>query len=833
MSLFSKMYPSQVRRFFRMKVKLTHFKINENYDYIQAMDVFSLEAGVALKKKINKPLIVDINELPNLKGRPAAENLKPFFKRLLNQKIKSVANEPDEYITTCKSLADFTDSFLGRKPLVVKNFNPAWDVNNQNKLRTELKLPDDAFCLIFPATAAPKYGVEQTIKALSLLPDNIKLIFVGRFNSQGYEIAIKKFIETENLTDRVFFKGPFYGDEYFEYLSGGDIAISPLSMKVENHQHILPSRLLDMITAEMPIISTNISEFFNLNCEIDAGFGMDHLHEIQIAKAVNNYRALDENVKQHLKANIRKLKAAYSKAAEQERYVEIVRGVVKGDIKKVAFVCNLGIVNNKRLITFCETLENLGASIDVFCIAPVREELRKNLKSTTFIPLYETTDISLDLKCYFAYAFAAISRIYTNDVQGLFKKLQTSIYGLYRKLKPKSYFYSKNQLHITQQFAEKFRTTDDFEPDVILLHDTLASKAGIELHKQHKHAQLVMDVTEIPDLKQRISVELRCLSDEANQQFVEWEKAFIQNTQLIFTLNKSFKNFISERYQRDDVEVVKNVRSVISTQRKPIQFLLNISPEDIVVVFTGFASQATCALPLIKAFEQLPPNVHLLFLSAATNNAFKNKMVETAKKLSLNDRIHFHAPIYGEHYLEVLSSCDIGLVLFETNILQTKLVLPNRYLDFVAAGLPVLSTNVDDVKDFISYYNTGESIKEIKPDQIARGIMKIINRYEIKGNGVISDDFKECSLRLQKKICMENDFEQFSKKIRELVKDVEKPKVAFLARQRLSSNTRIARQCIGLLNEGCEVKLYGINEGPSDTLLKQMGNIHVEVFDIA
>lgn len=819
-----------------MKQKINSLNVSHHgYDYIQAMDVFSLEAGVEFKKKANKPLIVDINELPSLRGRPNTANLNPFFKRLLNQRVTEFAKEADNYITTCESLADFSELFLGCKPQIIKNLNPTWERKNkaENRLRSSLNLSDEAFCLVFPATAAPNYGVEETIRALKLLPEYVKLIFVGRFNLPHYEEAVKTLIDRENLSDRVFFKGPFYGDEYFEYLSGGDIAISPLSMKIANHQYILPSRLLDMITAEIPIISTNISEFFKLNCEWNIGFGLDYLHEQQIAKAVQNYIGLDETSKQLLRSNLSKLKASFSQEIEQQRYFDLVLKLTNSRVKKAAFICNLGIVNNKRLVTFCETLERRGVEVDIYCLEPTREELRKALKATNFIPLREKNSFSIDNKAFLDFALAAMSRIYVSDVKGVYNRMKYSIQKLFRNTKPKTNIYTKNQLTLTEKFAEEIAKVKDFSPDVILLHDTLASKAGVELYKNNQQAHLVMDVTEIPDLRERISVELRCLSPAAITQFATWEHAFIQDSKLIFTLNKSFKNFITERYQRNDVEVVKNIRPRFHPKRNPVRFLLNIAPDDIVVVFSGFSAHATCALPIIAAFAQLPSNVHLLFLSAATNNAFRKRLIAEIKKLELNDRVHFHAPIYGDQYLEVLSSCDIGLVLFETDVLQTKLVLPNRYLDFVAAGLPVLSSNVVDVQHYIHTYDTGDSIEEITEGNIAQGIMNIIDKYEIRGNGVINQTFKDNSHKLQEDICEENDFIHFSQKVRNLVKDVEQPKVAFLARQRLSSNTRIARQCKSLINEGCEVRLYGINEGPSPSLLNQMGDVKVEVIDIA
>ncbi|WP_131781618.1 glycosyltransferase [Legionella gresilensis] len=829
--LMSKFYPGPVKRFFLMKYFVKKNLATKEYDFIQAMDVFSLDAAVSFKNQIQKPLIVDINELPDLNGRPATAKLHSFFKNLLNRKIKSLVGKVDSYITTCTSLSEFTKSFLGCDASEIKNANSIWQKkSNRNRIQEDLKFSNDAFILIFPATAAPNYGVEDSIHALKKLPGYIKLIFIGRFNTPEYKKKIQALVKKENLSRRVFFKGPYYGNEYFEYLSSGHLGLAPLSFHIKNHNYILPSRLLDMITTEIPMISTNIKEFYKLNSTAAIGIGLDYLNSFQIAKAIKNYIALTEYEKKSIKTNILKLKELLIKDKEQEKYLKIINKMVDLKYKKIAFICNIGIVNNKRLITFCKTLEEQGASIDVYCIEPPRQELKEELANTNFICLNNQNKF---LFLSFLSCLTFLIKDFSSFFGSFLFKHFKNIIQYYKKFIPKTFVNAKKQLLITRKFARKIKKIKDYNPDIILLHDTLASKAGIELYKKNPSAQLVMDVTEIPDLKERGNLALRNLPQPINKKFINWEKKFIQKSKLIFTLNSSFKIFMENRYQRDDIEIVKNVRIHTSNKRKSLNLTLNLSSSDIVVVFAGSSSVITCALPTISAFKRLPSNVHLLFLGEATNKIFQQKMLAHVKKLNLVNRVHFHAPIYGRDYLETLAACDIGLVLFKTDTLQTKLVLPNRYLDFVAVGLPVISSDIIDVKDYIIKYNTGEYLKTITPDTIATGIRNIIQQFKIEGNGERCSEFKIRAEALKNHVSEQNDFEVFATKIRQLVEHINSPKVAFLARQRLSSNTRIARQCLALKEGGFDVKLYGINEGPSIELLKQMGNIKVEVFDIA
>ena len=401
-----------------------------------------------------------------------------------------------------------------------------------------------------------------------------------------------------------------------------------------------------------------------------------------------------------------------------------------------------------------------------------------------------------------------------------------------RKYTSNSSTADRVQLGMTNKFASSISKEKDFKPDVILLHDTLASKAGLKMHQNFSEAKLVMDVTEIPDLNERASANLRNLSNGAKKKFKKWEFGFIDKSKQIFTLNESFKSFIQERYGRDDVEVIKNVREKIKPKHHNIRELFNVGKNDILVVFAGMASPDTGAIPTISAFAKLPSNYHLLFLGNATNNAFMTSLKNNVKSKKLLERVHFHPPVYGNEYNDILGQCDIGLVTFKTYILQTKLVLPNRFLDFVAAELPVLTTNMVDVEKYVSEYDIGQVIGNPSPENIVEGIKKLVKKYNVEGNCKIDKSFKTRIKTLSDDILESNDFEVFGKKVRSLVDKDKKPKLAFLARQRVHSNTRIARQCKALVDQGFDLKLYGINEGPDENLLKEMGNVKTKIFKI-
>jgi glycosyltransferase involved in cell wall biosynthesis len=62
---------------------------------------------------------------------------------------------------------------------------------------------------------------------------------------------------------------------------------------------------------------------------------------------------------------------------------------------------------------------------------------------------------------------------------------------------------------------------------------------------------------------------------------------------------------------------------------------------------------------------------------------------------------------------------------------QHMFALPNKFFDYMHAGIPVLSSKAVEIKSLIEKYNTGDFIDSFEPEKIAEKIIEISNNEEL------------------------------------------------------------------------------------------------------
>ncbi len=73
--------------------------------------------------------------------------------------------------------------------------------------------------------------------------------------------------------------------------------------------------------------------------------------------------------------------------------------------------------------------------------------------------------------------------------------------------------------------------------------------------------------------------------------------------------------------------------------------------------------------------------------------------------------------------LEWTASADIGLTIFPPDYsLSIRFTLPNKLFEYLMAGRPVLSSQLDAIAEVIKTYNVGQIVPSLAPSAIAAAI---------------------------------------------------------------------------------------------------------------
>ena len=180
----------------------------------------------------------------------------------------------------------------GANPRDLKN---ATLPENVERVKRELGKKHGEVFLVNTARLVHQKGNDTTIRALPLLPENVRLVLVGGGED---EAMLKRLVQELNVADRVIFTGPVDRSVVTLYRKASDIFVGP--SRSEGQGHAFNSAM----ASRLPVIATQeggIAEFlFDARRNPDkatTGWAVDKDNPDQIADAVKDIIAHPEEVK--------------------------------------------------------------------------------------------------------------------------------------------------------------------------------------------------------------------------------------------------------------------------------------------------------------------------------------------------------------------------------------------------------------------------------------------------------------------------------------------------------------------------------------------------------
>jgi len=101
-----------------------------------------------------------------------------------------------------------------------------------------------------------------------------------------------------------------------------------------------------------------------------------------------------------------------------------------------------------------------------------------------------------------------------------------------------------------------------------------------------------------------------------------------------------------------------------------------------------------------------------------------------ATELEVSDRITILGPVPQEEVVRVASSADIGISPVSREFGNGRYVLNNKLFQYIAAGLPVLASDVEGVGRFVVSEGVGDVFDERDPRSIADCINALVGDPE-------------------------------------------------------------------------------------------------------
>lgn len=218
------------------------------------------------------------------------------------------------------------------------------------------------------------------------------------------------------------------------------------------------------------------------------------------------------------------------------------------------------------------------------------------------------------------------------------------------------------------------------------------------------------------------------------------EKKMIPKTKIAYTVS----NGVAEFYKGLTGKVMEVIYNYpfLNTETKDSD--VSFSREKTNIIYQGAVNKGRGIDLAIRAMQYVDAILHIIGIGDEYS-----QMKELTEKLNLTDKVIFHGRILPEKLKSITPQADLGISFEEDLGLNYRYSLPNKLFDYIMAEIPVLVSDLPEMKSVVLESKVGEVLNSREPEEVAKQITNFLyNDSKLK-------EYKENCRNASKKYCWE------------------------------------------------------------------------------
>ena len=245
----------------------------------------------------------------------------------------------------------------------------------------------------------------------------------------------------------------------------------------------------------------------------------------------------------------------------------------------------------------------------------------------------------------------------------------------------------------------------------VLLSNDLDSLTANYLAAKIRGKELVYDsheyFTEVPELIERPKVQ---------QVWEGLEKRMVPKLKHAYTVCHSIAKVYNEKYGID-FRVVRNIPHAKTINTKAPENEVKIILYQGAVNIGRGLKQAILAMQFIDGAK----------LVIAGDGDIKPQLEELVQQKNLSNKVEFTGQLPIDKLAQLTPKADLGLSIEEDLGLNYRYALPNKLFDYIQADVPVLASNLPEMKVIVQQYKIGAITTTLAPEILAANILDALN----------------------------------------------------------------------------------------------------------
>jgi glycosyltransferase involved in cell wall biosynthesis len=195
----------------------------------------------------------------------------------------------------------------------------------------------------------------------------------------------------------------------------------------------------------------------------------------------------------------------------------------------------------------------------------------------------------------------------------------------------------------------------------------------------------------------------------------EW--LFVHAAHRTFTASPGYSDVIGRRYRIRRPGVIRNIPDASMLAGVSRNGNSPDRPPERVALYVGALTTGRGLELSIMALDQLE-DVRLRLVGPA-RPAYLKQLVELADHEGVSDRVEFAGAVSPSELIAAIREASVGLALIQPVCLSYRMSLPNKVFEYVAAGLPVLGSDLPAISALVNEHRIGLLARPGEVDDVA------------------------------------------------------------------------------------------------------------------
>lgn len=293
------------------------------------------------------------------------------------------------------------------------------------------------------------------------------------------------------------------------------------------------------------------------------------------------------------------------------------------------------------------------------------------------------------------------------------------------------------------------RKLKEYHADIIWANDT-DTLLGCWMASRRSKARLVMDAhelfPEVPEIQHKPLV--KCV-------WRTLERCLMPQCDALLTVCNSISEYYRLQYGVS-MTVVRNVPEAESGKWKEKSGKSEVAT----LLYQGRVNVGRGVDWAIDALEWLPQ----CSLVVAGDGDLLEQMKAYAASKPWHDRVSFLGRLMPDELHALTPQADVGLVMLEDMGLNYRYALPNRIGDFIQAGVPMVVSDMPEMRAVIHRYRIGEVMSEPGGRALSESVKRILARgkesynFDAARREMNWDKEKQLLIKIANELCSTTSF---------------------------------------------------------------------------